>query len=74
MMQLAFWNSPAVWVVLIIVLVMFGGAKIPEMMRGLGQGVKELKKGMNEDDDELQRERVKAEVRAEIEKESQGKK
>ncbi len=74
MMQLAFWNSPAPWIVLVLVLILFGGAKIPEMMRGLGQGVKELKKGMNDDDDELQRERVKAELRAEIEKEAQSKK
>lgn len=31
-----------------IALLMFGGKKLPEMMRGLGQGVKEFKKGMNE--------------------------
>lgn len=74
MMQLAFWNSPAVWVVLIIVLVLFGGAKIPEMMKGLGQGVKELKKGMNEDDDELAREKMKEQLRAEIEAETKNKK
>ena len=29
-------------------LLLFGGKKLPEMMRGLGQGVKELKKGLNE--------------------------
>lgn len=38
-------------------LLLFGGKKLPEMMHGLGQGVKEFKKGMNEvnatlDDDE----------------------
>ena len=27
---------------------LFGGKKLPEMMRGLGQGVREFKKGMNE--------------------------
>ena len=32
-----------------IALLMFGGKKLPEMMRGLGQGVKEFKKGVNED-------------------------
>ncbi len=31
-----------------IALLLFGGKKLPEMMRGLGQGVKEFKKGMNE--------------------------
>ena len=31
-----------------IALLLFGGKKLPEMMRGLGQGVKEFKKGMND--------------------------
>ena len=35
-------------VILIIVLVFFGGKKIPELMRGMGQGVKAFKDGMNE--------------------------
>lgn len=30
-----------------IALLLFGGKKLPEMMRGLGQGVKEFKKGVN---------------------------
>lgn len=37
-------------VILIIVLLLFGGRKIPEMMRGIGQGVSEFKKGMREGD------------------------
>lgn len=37
-------------VILVIVLLLFGGKKIPEMMRGLGQGVSEFKKGMREGD------------------------
>ena len=32
-----------------LALLIFGGKKVPEMMRGLGQGVKEFKKGMSED-------------------------
>ena len=35
-----------------IALLLFGGKKLPEMMRGLGQGVREFKKGANEDKDE----------------------
>ena len=31
-----------------IALLLFGGKKLPEMMRGLGTGVKEFKEGMNE--------------------------
>lgn len=32
-----------------IALLLFGGKKFPEMMRGLGKGVKEFKEGMNEE-------------------------
>ena len=35
-------------VVLLIVLLFYGGKKVPEMMRGLGQGVKAFKDGMKE--------------------------
>lgn len=34
-----------------LALLIFGGKKVPEMMRGLGQGVKEFKKGMKEDEE-----------------------
>lgn len=33
--------------ILIIVLLLFGAKKIPELMKGLGKGVKEFKDGMN---------------------------
>ena len=37
------------WVIiLVVVLLFFGGAKIPQLMRGIGQGVGELKKGIDE--------------------------
>ena len=35
-------------VIALIVLLFFGGKKIPELMRGLGKGVKSFKAGMNE--------------------------
>jgi sec-independent protein translocase protein TatA len=35
-------------VVLVLVLLLFGGKKIPELMRGLGKGVGELQKGIEE--------------------------
>ena len=40
-------------VILLIVLVLFGGKKIPELMKGLGKGVKEYKKAMNGIEDEI---------------------
>jgi sec-independent protein translocase protein TatA len=36
------------FIVLLIVLVLFGGRKLPELMRGLGQGIKEFKEGMRD--------------------------
>lgn len=33
-------------IVLIIILVLFGGKKLPEMAKGIGESVKELRKGM----------------------------
>ncbi len=35
-----------------VAILLFGGKKIPELMRGLGKGVSEFKKGMREDDQE----------------------
>ena len=36
-------------VIALIVLLLFGGKKIPELMRGLGKGGKSFKEGMNEE-------------------------
>ena len=38
--------------ILVIVLIFFGGRKIPELMKGLGKGMKEFKKATREDDDD----------------------
>ena len=43
------------WEILIIVfviLLLFGGAKIPELMKGLGKGVKSSKEGLKDDEKE----------------------
>lgn len=39
--------------IVLVVLLLFGGKKIPELMRGLGKGVKEFKNGMAEVEKEL---------------------
>ncbi len=38
--------------ILLVVLLLFGGKKIPELMRGLGKGVKSFKEGMKDTDDD----------------------
>lgn len=39
---------PMHWlIILVVVLILFGGRKIPELMRGLGEGVRGFKEGMH---------------------------
>ena len=40
------------WLILIIILVLFGGAKLPSLARGLGQSIKEFKKASREGEPE----------------------
>lgn len=51
--QLLFIGTTELLLISGIALLLFGGKKLPEMMRGLGQGVREFKKGVNETKDEL---------------------
>ncbi len=37
-------------IVVLILLILFGGKKIPELMRGMGSGIKEFKDAVKEDD------------------------
>jgi len=39
-------------VIVLIVLILFGGKKIPELAKGLGSGIKNFKKAIKEDDNE----------------------
>ena len=41
-----------VLVIALVVLLIFGGKKIPELMKGLGKGVRSFKEGLREVDDE----------------------
>jgi len=38
--------------IVVIVLLLFGGKKIPELMKGIGQGAKEFKKGLSGEEEE----------------------
>jgi len=42
--------------ILLIVLLLFGGRKIPELMKGLGKGIREFKDGMKEGEEEKKKE------------------
>lgn len=49
-------GTPELIIILIVVLVLFGGKKIPELMRGLGVGVKNFKDGVNGIEEEINKE------------------
>jgi len=44
-------GTPELLVILVIVLLVFGGAKLPKLARSLGQAQKEFKTGLSEGDD-----------------------
>jgi len=46
---------PEIIFIALIVLLFFGGKKIPELMRGLGKGVRSFKDGMNDIKDEVEK-------------------
>jgi sec-independent protein translocase protein TatA len=50
------WFGPQeIIIVLVIVLLLFGGRKIPELMRGLGKGIREFKDASDSDKNEKQK-------------------
>lgn len=40
-------------IIAFVILLLFGGRKIPELMRGIGKGVRNFRQGMNEITDEI---------------------
>ena len=52
-MHLLTIGTTEIIIILILVLLLFGGRKIPELMKGLGKGVKNFKDGMNGIDEDL---------------------
>ncbi|MBL6764069.1 MAG: twin-arginine translocase TatA/TatE family subunit [Verrucomicrobiae bacterium] len=51
----AFLGYPEIIGILVITLLLFGAKKLPELARGLGQGIREFKNATNEIQDDLQR-------------------
>jgi sec-independent protein translocase protein TatA len=50
---LAIPGGASIALIVVAILLLFGGKKIPELMRGLGKGISEFKKGKNEIENEL---------------------
>ncbi len=51
-MTLLFIGTTEILIIAAVALLLFGGKKIPELMKGMGKGVKSFKEGMNEPLDE----------------------
>ena len=51
----AWFNGVEIVAILVVVLVLFGAKKLPELAKGLGQGIKEFKKATREVTDEINR-------------------
>ncbi|MDD6582474.1 MAG: twin-arginine translocase TatA/TatE family subunit [Bacteroidales bacterium] len=49
-MRLGIWE---IVIIALVILLLFGGKKIPELMKGIGKGVKSFKDGMNGVEDEV---------------------
>lgn len=46
-------GSQEIIIIALVILLLFGGKKIPELMRGLGKGVSQFKKGMKDIEEEI---------------------
>ena len=58
-------TPPNLWqiiLILVIVLLLFGGKKIPELAKGLGSGIKNFKKAVKEDDESTTNKEVISQV------------
>jgi sec-independent protein translocase protein TatA len=53
------FGAPEVIVIGLIVVLLFGGKKIPELMKGLGKGVKSFKDGMKDMEDTINKDEDK---------------
>ena len=58
MILFGFLPSGSEWlIILLVVLLLFGGKKIPELMKGVGKGIRSFKDGVREAREELEKEK-----------------
>ena len=54
LLLLGFLPSGSEWIIIaLVILLLFGGKKIPELMRGIGKGIRSFKEGMNDVKEEI---------------------
>jgi len=71
--MMGFPGGMELFVILLIVLILFGGKKLPELMGGIGKGIKSFKKGVNDPDPIPDTSEPKDQVTHEAEKEPEEK-
>lgn len=64
-LPMAFVGGWEIIIIALVVLLLFGGKKIPELMKGLGKGVKSFKEGMKEVEEDVKE--IKKDISAEPE-------
>ena len=62
-MTLCMIGATEIFLISGVILLIFGGKKLPELMKGMGKGVKSFKEGMSEPTEEEMNRRVEEEVR-----------
>ena len=55
LLSFANFGAGEIIIIALIILLLFGGKKIPELMKGLGKGVSNFKKGMNDIEEEIKK-------------------
>jgi sec-independent protein translocase protein TatA len=48
---LGWFGSTEIIIIVLIILLLFGGKRIPELMRGIGKGIREFRNGMSDKDE-----------------------
>ncbi len=61
-------GTQEILLILLVILIFFGGKKIPELMKGLGKGVRSFKEGMKEADIDMNSKDEKEEKKEEVKK------
>ena len=56
-MAILFIGTSEIIIIALVVLLLFGGRKIPELMKGLGKGVKSFKDGVNGKEEQVKEEK-----------------
>lgn len=54
------FSTPELIIILAIVLLLFGGKKLPELSRSLGSSMREIRKGLNDNDEKSEKREEKA--------------